>query len=244
MQGEEITEYVLRDLRVVECIEQLRKEPWRRPEWLHDDYTPSTDKHSADTGNAPRCYLTGKELDERTGIIFYDNRPYENEVLDGLGGSGFAAFVRAHPSLACSTPSHVLAVYTWCLAVVTFFGFTMYELICSVKPDKWETVLGGIFFCGLLGFLLYDGLAMKVILGDGKLWVGSWRGQEAHLDSITSIGRRRWVGIFPVISIKTLGGEMTWPYKEDRSKDIEKAIEVAIKLRERIKEAAEKAKLV
>ena len=218
---------ILTDPVIETFIEALRLEPWRRAEWLSDH-----DLQSSAAPQAPtlQCSLSRKEVDTESGTVFYDSRLYSNEVLDAVGGEGYADFVRANPALSRSARVHWLPQVMKAAFGAMGLSAAMYALFVPV-PDRWNAVLGGLILAAANTFFFRESLTQRVFLGNGRIWVGATRGKETLLDAVTSIGRRRWLFLFPVVSVKTLASEISWPCHGRDVDDIERAIAYAIQLR-------------
>jgi hypothetical protein len=103
----------------------------------------------------------------------------------------------------------------------------------SVKQDKWDAVFGGLMVVALFGWFFFNGRRRKVLLGGGRLWVGASRGQETLVDAVAKVGRRRWLGAFPVVFALTISNdEIDWPCHGAPDDVIEHALNVAIMLRQ------------
>lgn len=228
--GEEITDKIIADYRLIETLPKLRKKPWLRPELLPDDVVPTLDPRIADRDQMPVCYRDGAQLNSAgDGAVFYDNRCYCNACLDACGGPGFAEAVRKEPVLIRHAPSHWFIRAFLVLVLLNFCGVAV-MMVASPPPgeSRWEGALGGLVVVAVFGAVLYQTCRRKVALGNGELRI--WR---AHLPltDIRGLRYRRFCFLVPVIEVCGSNLVAGWPKLKGNTDDIERALRAAIALR-------------
>lgn len=219
-EGEAMTDQVLNDPRIQEFLDALRKEPWRRSEWIPTATASASKKAAGLTTSTPEA---GDE------VSFYDGHRYARPTLDEVGGAGYADFVAANPSLRCPAPAPLVTQ-------IVKLGFALSGLAVAAtapfsnKADKWDALAGGLIFAAVGLYFWWAGRTNEVALENGKLFIGASRGQETLIDAIQSVTRRRFIFIFEIVSVSTLGGELYWPSKAEED-EVERALKIALKLR-------------
>jgi hypothetical protein len=207
-RGEAFTARILAEPRVVELLNRIRKKPWTSAELAPRMRPASPDPFFADR------------------ILFYDGRRYSKDVLDAAGGPSFSSFVQENPTLVRAAPSHIAGrVILWALPVLIVAALLSPT---GSSMSRKERLFGTVLLCSFIGWILKDTYKRQVTIGAGRLNVA---GQTALLDAVKKVGRRRFLGFFPSVSVEVVGGLIEWPYRTGESEELERVLNAVIALR-------------
>jgi hypothetical protein len=93
-----------------------------------------------------------------------------------------------------------------------------------------EGVLGTVLVAGFLGWVLRDFHTRTVTIGDGRLTVA---GAHAPLDAVEKLVHESHIGLFPIVTVHTVGGLVRWPYRKGENEELERILNAVIELRRR-----------
>lgn len=232
--GEELTDRILATPEIAAILPQLRREPWRRSEWIPAIEKSTNTNTSAATEATPE--RTHESAGLKSGAVFYDGRFYSNEILDAAGGSGFAEFVRGNPRIEVPIRASAffqgLKIFFALFLVVAGIGGYVSESQ-SGKPmnELMKAFFGLAAMCAFLGWSFWEARKNRIILANGTIFVGRKSGHATFIDAIKRVRRRRFVFVKKVVSVEHVGGEVMWPVQGPAKSLVESVIEIAIKLR-------------
>ena len=217
--GEELTENILRDLRVVPVLGALRKAPWRRSELLAARPLDSLDHRVAEKGESPRCLACGLHFSEPKSIVrFYDGHDYCASCLDNVGGPGLSEMARAEPVLERQSPD-AFRLRVFCALMFVFCVLTVVQLPKAELAQYWYLAL---LIPTLPLAALVAGAVRVVKLGNCKLQVKPW-GKACPLGGQISVKRsKRLTG--PVTCVQLDEVEISWPNPKNETEDIDRAL--------------------
>lgn len=226
LSGEELTENILRDLRVIQVLEALRRNPLKRAELLASKALGSLDPRVAEEGETPRCYACGLSVPSGAIVRFYDGHDYCPACLDNAGGAGLADKVRNEPVLTRHAPDVM-----WARVFYVIVFFLLIVCVTQVpeiqrKQDWWVAIL--LLALPVAGWI--NSRFRYVRFENSKLQIGPW-GKTYSLGSRVSVERHNRFFIWPVVTVRFDEVEIQWPNWRNATSDIEQALQALAVLR-------------